>query len=216
MSEIPDTQQLKANMKKAYDDIAPFTSHGQNHLTRSPKEDHQVNVLELGCGAGVPCTQLLASKPHINVTGNDISSTQIALARETLPSSVELIEGDMMGLEFNPEQFDAVLAMYSLIHLPREEQREILRRIRTWLKPGGRFLANFSADGFLGAVDNSWLGGKEGAVFWSGWGREKTNEIMREIGFALEVDEITESVEEDSNGVGISVPFHWVQARKSS
>lgn len=230
MSETKETHDVKADMKKAYDDIASTyltwteSSHKERLLRLTPlikelepKEQSQTfNVLELGCGAGVPCTQLLASKSHLKVTGNDISSAQIALARERLPQTVDLIEGDMMNLNFEPEQFDAVLAMYSVIHLPREEQSEILRRIYQWLKPGGRFLANFSVAEFEGSANESWLGGKEGAVFWSGWGRDKTKDIIEKIGFKLEIDEITESIEEDEEGNGRNVPFYWVQARKAT
>ena len=228
MVDKSDTQQLKADMKKAYDSMAPTyltwteSNHDERLLRLSPLlkdleangQESKASVLELGCGAGVPCTQLLASNPRISVTANDISSAQIALARERLPSDVNLIEGDMMGLEFGAEKFDTVLAMYSVIHLPRDEQTEILRRIYAWLKPGGKFLANFSANDFEIAVNESWLGSKEGAVSWSGWGREKTIEIIREIGFELEMDEVTESVEEDKDGIAQNVPFHWVQARK--
>jgi 2-polyprenyl-3-methyl-5-hydroxy-6-metoxy-1,4-benzoquinol methylase len=48
----------------------------------------------------------------------------------------------MMALEFRPAMFDAVVAFYSLIHLPRVEQEILLQRISTWLRPGGWFLAN--------------------------------------------------------------------------
>ncbi|KAJ7696771.1 hypothetical protein B0H17DRAFT_1053002, partial [Mycena rosella] len=41
---------------------------------------------ELGCGAGVPCTQVLVEH-GLNVTGNDISAAQIALAREHVPKA---------------------------------------------------------------------------------------------------------------------------------
>jgi len=39
------------------------------------------NVLELGCGAGVPTTRQLAKR--FRVTGVDISAQQLALARPT-------------------------------------------------------------------------------------------------------------------------------------
>lgn len=156
MSEPIASHQVKDDVKKAYDEIAGFYLDWTqpSHETRlsylkivlrsfnTANDAIQKSVLELGCGAGVPCTQLLASHQHVNVTANDISDTQIALARQRLPQSVNLIPGDMMELEFGPEQFDAVLAMYSIIHLPRDEQTVILRRVFTWLNPGGQLLAN--------------------------------------------------------------------------
>src|SRR5271170_573154 len=93
------------------------------------------NVLELGCGAGVPCTQSLISH-GIKVTGVDISAAQIALAQEYVPQAT-LIHADMMALSFPPSTFDAVVAFYSIFHLPREEQRTMIGRIQGWLKDGG-------------------------------------------------------------------------------
>src|SRR5689334_18380438 len=52
-------------------------------------------VLELGCGAGVPVTQALAQK--CRVTGVDISAAQIALAREHVPNA-KFIHSDMIEL----------------------------------------------------------------------------------------------------------------------
>ncbi len=45
-------------------------------IDRLPKE---ANVLELGCGAGVPCTQILLQ--HARVVAVDCSAAQIALAK---------------------------------------------------------------------------------------------------------------------------------------
>lgn len=227
-----NNQAIKENIRKAYNDIADVylewttPSHGVrlshlntllNALDSTPASgEEKKNILELGCGAGVPCTQVLASRADLKITANDISDSQIALAKARLPTeNTTLIQGDMMALEFNDSHFDAVLAMYSIIHLPREEQKEILRKIVGWLKPGGRFLANFSEAGFEGSENQSWLGGSEGSMYWSGWGKDEIRKILIDVGFRIEVDEVVVDVEVDvDNGVGRDVPFHWIQARK--
>ncbi|KAJ5174974.1 uncharacterized protein N7482_000851 [Penicillium canariense] len=229
MSAPIDSHRVKDDIKKAYDDIAPVyldwtqSTHQRRlsyleamlkHLD-SAEGARERNILELGCGAGVPCTQLLASRANTCVTANDISESQIALAQERLPVSVNLIQGDMMELEFSPGQFDAVLALYSILHLPREEQTAILRRIWGWLKPGGWLLANFAATAFASESDSSWLGGTKGAVHWSGWGRDETRKILIDLGFELEIDEVAVDAEDDK-GVLRNVEFHWVLAQKGS
>ena len=75
-------------------------------------------MLELGCGAGVPATKhlLQVDKPVIHVTGNDLSTAQLDLARQNLQGYEErlkLVEGDMLGLAFPGETFDAVTGFYS-------------------------------------------------------------------------------------------------------
>lgn len=134
---------IRSDVKKAYDTMAPtYTAWTQpTHETRlrylkallgALGEDETITVLELGCGAGVPCTGFMASRPNIKVTANDISDAQIALARQRLPPSVEIAPRDMVEWEFDVARFDGVVGMYSLFHLPRDEQTVMLRRI-FWL-----------------------------------------------------------------------------------
>ena len=94
-------------------------------------------MLGLGCGSGIPVTQKLLSYPNFSLTASDLSNVQLALARASLlPDWLTLLEGDMLVLNFPPATFDAVVGMYSIIHLPRAEQVEMLHKIVAWLKPG--------------------------------------------------------------------------------
>lgn len=220
--------QLKADIKKAYDAIAPkyLTWTEPTHKVRlsyltkllsnlDPSASSQNTILELGCGAGIPVTKHLTTLPNTSITANDISSTQIALARERLPSSVTLLQGDMMDLTFPQETFTAVLAMYSIFHLPRDEQITMLKRVWGWLKPGGWVLVNFSAGRFEKESDERWLGGTEGVVHWSGWGVEGTRKVLRDVGFDIELGEVVVDEEGEEDGGVKEVEFYWVLARKS-
>ena len=89
-------------------------------------------VLELGCGSGIPTTQELAEK--FTVTGVDISARQIALAKQRIPQG-NFVHADMTALTFPKNSFDAVIAFYSIIHVPRQEHAELLRKIKSWLRP---------------------------------------------------------------------------------
>ena len=112
-------------------------------------------VLELGCGAGIPMTAALADGR--DVTGVDISATQIALARENVPSAT-FLQADMTALDFPPDSFDAVVAFYSLTHVPRDEVAPLLARIRGWLRPGGSFIATMGVEDDPGGIEDDWLG----------------------------------------------------------
>ncbi|OOQ86703.1 putative O-methyltransferase [Penicillium brasilianum] len=222
------SHKIKADIKKAYDAIAPkyLTWTENTHTVRLSylqkllanlnlnTEEGSNSILELGCGAGVPVTQHLTTVPNTRITANDISETQIALARERLPASVTLIQGDMMGLSFADESFAAVLAMYSIFHLPRDEQVTMLERVYGWLKPGGWVLANFSAGEFESVSNETWLGGREGVVHWSGWGVDGTRQVLRDVGFVIEVDEVRADEEGEEDGSVKKVEFYWVLARK--
>jgi SAM-dependent methyltransferase len=96
-------------------------------------------VADLGCGAGVPGT--LALTGHgLAVLGVDFSEVQLARARRLVPAA-RFVRADMASFQLRPASVDAVTAFYSLIHLPLADQRELLPRIRAWLRPGGYLLA---------------------------------------------------------------------------
>ncbi|KIM92155.1 hypothetical protein PILCRDRAFT_39524, partial [Piloderma croceum F 1598] len=160
-------------------------------------------VLELGCGAGVPCTQALINH-GLNVTGVDISSAQIALAREHVPQAT-LVHADMMSLSFEPGTFDAIVAFYSFFHLPQEEQEMMVGKISRWLKKGGRLLFNSITDEGDQILED-WLGAK---MFWSGLGVEGNINILKKNGLKVVEDEVAVDVVEQEEET-----FHWVLALK--
>ncbi|KAJ7649339.1 S-adenosyl-L-methionine-dependent methyltransferase [Mycena polygramma] len=165
------------------------------------------NVLELGCGAGVPATQVLIEH-GLNVTGNDISAAQIALARQHIPKAT-LVQGDMLTLDFPQKSFHAVLGFYSIFHLPKEEQALMIEKIRGWLKPGGWLLCNFHCE--EGDVTREGWIEPEVKMFSSGLGVEGTRDIFRKQvpGFKLVADEV------DVETVGkLEEKFHWIMAVK--
>ena len=162
----------------------------------------RARVLDLGCGAGVLSTRVLAQR--FDVVGVDISEAQIGLARENVPEAT-FIHGDFAEIELPEASFDGVTALYSISHVPREEHARIFARIARWLVPGGLFLAT------LGATDSphwvgEWLGGP---MFFSSHDADTNRALLRAAGFTLELDEIVEMREP-----GGSVTFLWVIARK--
>jgi len=96
-------------------------------------------VLDLGCGAGVPATKLLTDR-NLDVLGLDISAVQIERARKLVPGAT-FQQADMVTWEHAPASFDAVVSFYALIHVPLQDQRNLLPKIRRWLRPDGYLLA---------------------------------------------------------------------------
>lgn len=103
-----------------------------------PRLSPGARVLDLGCGNGVPATRLLADK--FDVTGVDISEVQVERARELVPNAT-FLRADIADVEFSPGLFDAVVSFFALIHIPVQEQPEVLQRIADWLTVGGLLLA---------------------------------------------------------------------------
>jgi cyclopropane fatty-acyl-phospholipid synthase-like methyltransferase len=171
-------------------------------------------ILELGCGAGLPISrQILDSSARL--IANDISTTQISLARRSCPDiTATFIPGDMLTLSFQPETFDGVVAFFSIFHLPREEQKVMFQKVFTGMKTGSKFAFNLGSEAKEEIRDLFF--GKE--MFWSGWGVERSLEILREVGFVVESWEVRDAGdgeevlgEEDPD---YGVRFLWVVCRK--
>jgi SAM-dependent methyltransferase len=160
-------------------------------------------VLELGCGAGVPMTVVLAEGREL--TGVDISATQISLARANVPNAT-FLHADMTALTFEPESFDAVVAFYSLTHVPRDDVPPLLRRIRDWLRPGGVFLAAMGVEDDPGTIEQDWLGVD---MYFSHFSAKKNRRLAEEAG--LEIDSAEVLVEPEDK---FDARFLWVVAHR--
>jgi len=136
-------------------------------------------ILDIGCGAGIPISRILARR--FSVVGVDISGEMIKRARANVPRA-ELLQSDIMAMDFLPSCFDAIVCFYALFHLPREEHPELFRRIHTWLKPGGYLLATVAVHNEAPYTEDDFFGV---SMYWSNYGLEEYQEILRETGFTL-------------------------------
>lgn len=221
--------EVKSNIASTYDAIATeynawtASHHGfrlqyLNRLVPQLSAIDNSRILELGAGAGDPGTVLLATLPAAHIIANDISGAQLSLlkarlAAEISAGKVEARQGDMMDLEFAAGELDAVVGLYSILHLPREEQGELLRRVGSWVRAGGWLLVNFGGKESEGSVQMGWLESKEegkeslNAMYWSSWSPEESKRLVEEAGFRIEVAEI-------GGKEGSDADFLWVLAQK--
>ena len=160
------------------------------------------DILELGCGAGGPTTQRLAA--HGRLTGVDISAEQLKRARDRIPAAT-FVHGDAATVELPDGGFDAVVSLYALNNLPREELGALFRRIHGWLRPGGLFLASLAASD-LPAWQGDWLGVD---MFFSGWDADTTLRLADEAGLEI-VDHRVEAMREPEG----EVRWLWVLASR--
>ncbi|ASJ02171.1 methyltransferase [Thermococcus profundus] len=102
-------------------------------------------VLDLACGAGG--FSFLLEDLGFQVVGLDSSESMLERAKEFAKdrrSKVEFIKGDARNLPFDENSFDYVLLIDSLIHFEPGELNAVFKEIGRVLKPGGRFVIQFT------------------------------------------------------------------------
>ena len=137
-------------------------------------------ILELGCGDGIPVAQLLSV--NYDYTGIDISPVQIRNANRQVPDGT-FLDADMTEIEFPAESFSGIIALYSIIHVPVEEQQGLLQKIYTWLRANGIFLCTVGGEEFTG-VEKDWIVPGT-TMYWSHMHADKYSEWFMSIGFTV-------------------------------
>lgn len=138
-------------------------------------------VLDIGCGCGVPVAQSL-TRDGYQVTGVDISDVQIERARRLVPAGT-FVRADATEVEFPAAAFDAVISLYSLIHMPLAAQPGLLRRVGDWLRPGGWLLAVTGNRAWTG-TEERWLDGPA-AMWWSHAGASTYRGWLEDAGLGV-------------------------------
>jgi len=168
--------------------------------------DIDSDVLELGCGRGVPATRELARRHR--VTGVDISAVQIELARHHVPEA-SFVHADVTELEVAPASFDAVVALFVFGHVPIEDQAGLVARVGLWLRDDGFFLGTFGAGDAGEQIDADWLGAP---MFFASLAGEAYIPLLRDAGLEPLRDEV---VVHHEPGHG-DVSFRWTLARAAA
>ncbi len=92
-------------------------------------------ILDFGCGTGIPFDKYLADR-GFKITGVDITPKHLKQARKNVPNA-KFIEGDFSRINFVNQRFHAIIALYSIFHIPREEQQNLFQKMHRLLENDG-------------------------------------------------------------------------------
>lgn len=95
-------------------------------------------ILELGCGSGHDAFAM--EKLGFRVDATDGVAAMATIANERLVRGARLMRFDQLAAE---NEYDAVVACASLLHVPSSELLAVVRKIWTALKPKGWHFASF-------------------------------------------------------------------------
>jgi SAM-dependent methyltransferase len=137
-------------------------------------------VIDLGCGTGLPTVRQLADA-GFEVTGVDISPVMCELARRNVPDA-RIVEGGLLEALDGETRYDAVVAFFSLLNLPKAKMPGALERIRLALEPGGLFaLSMVEAD-----VDDLPIPFLGQEIRVTGYFRDELRGLIEAAGFTVE------------------------------
>jgi ubiquinone/menaquinone biosynthesis C-methylase UbiE len=150
-------------------------------------------VLDAGCGNGEPVLRAVAAEAE--PVGVDVSHEQLRRTAANVPSAA-VTQGDMAALPLRDDSVDAVVAFWSLIHVPFEEHAAVAAEFARVVRPGGYALVCEGTGSWEGE-NPDWLDG--GAPMeWNMAGAETTREQLRDAGFTIEAARsVPDSLEDD-------------------
>jgi len=160
-------------------------------------------ILDVGCGNGVPATRELALKHQ--VTGVDISETQIARAASNVPEAT-FICGDARAVDLPVASFDAIVALYLVDNIPSEEYPAFFCRLRDLLRPNGRLLLS-AEPGDDPWQSYTWLGVP---MFINTIPTEALVGLIEDSGLSVVSTELESQLEGDR-----TIEYAWIIAEKT-
>ncbi|MFC4988159.1 class I SAM-dependent methyltransferase [Saliphagus infecundisoli] len=180
MDERRDVKDAYDEMAEHYMDVVTSGSSSElpNPVKRFQKElGPEDELLDAGCGPGRSTLRMVGESG----VGLDISRRQLSLASQR--ATARLVQGDMTTLPFASDSFDAVSAIYSLIHVPVDEHQTALEEFARVLRPGGTLLVTEGGVEWTGS-NPDWLdSGVE--MRWSMAGPEATRKDLQACGFEV-------------------------------
>ena len=167
----------------------------------------ECDVVDLGCGAGKH-GRYCASKGH-RVTGFDISEKMIELAKlyNNKYEMKVLHVADICTVECDVK-FDGVVAMYSLIHLTKDQTVVAINNLCKYLKPAAKIAITVYNGDRNGYYDEALRPELELKQFYRDYTRDELTNLFEAMGFKIEnvqlwddEDDITASNEDVEFGV---------------
>lgn len=119
-------------------------------------------LLDLGCGYGWHCIYAMENGAD-SAVGIDISHKMLKVAREKTPyQEVEYRCVAMEDMDFPAESFDIVLSSLAFHYI--ESFDAVVRRVRTFLKPGGSFVFSVEHPVFTAFGTQDWYYDDKGEI----------------------------------------------------
>ncbi|MGC9669320.1 class I SAM-dependent DNA methyltransferase [Planosporangium sp. 12N6] len=186
---LADTRTSYDTVADSYSDFARGALAGETYLRAAlalfADLVHAVGggpVADMGCGPGHVTAHL--HKLGVDVFGIDLSPAMIEIARREHPD-LQFDVGSMTNLQLADASVVALLAFWSLIHIPDDEIPAVLGHFRRVLRPGGPLLLGFHV-GDESRLKTQGYGGHPMKVYVHRRQPDRVTAWLRDAGFTVE------------------------------
>jgi tRNA (cmo5U34)-methyltransferase len=102
-----------------------------------------VQILDLGCGTGQEVEYILQRTPNAKFLCIDLAENMLEILKskyKNVLSQIDIIKASYFDYDFGCNQYDYVVASYTMHHWLQEQNLLLYKRIYASLKPGGKFI----------------------------------------------------------------------------
>ncbi len=138
-------------------------------------------VCELGCGPGHVARYLYDR--GVDILGIDLSPGMLEQARKLNPA-IEFQQGNMLALDAEDGAWAAIVAFYSIVHIPKTDILQAFREMFRALKPGGLLFLAFHIGVEVLREEELW--GHQVSLDLVLFGRKEVERYVAQAGFAIE------------------------------
>ena len=205
---------MNNTLRKIYDAFAKTYEENRGQFDMSDVLDgfystldlENGKLLDLGCGACEPVARYFTDH-NWSVVGVDFSERMIELASKYVPE-MPTMHADISEVDFESNQFDAIIASYSLFHISVDKHKDILKKFDKWLCPNGKALFTYATEEYTGSTTFDGYKNFMGqALYYSHKNPDELYVDLEDIGF--NIDSI------DYRNIG-GETFLWVTVSKRS
>jgi 2-polyprenyl-3-methyl-5-hydroxy-6-metoxy-1,4-benzoquinol methylase len=146
-------------------------------------------ILDVGCGFGLFAAYFGQTQPRRRIVGVDPDARRVGIARHVAErlglEEHRFVVGDVRDAELDGP-FDAAYVLDVMHHLPKDDQRRVLERLRDVLVPGGMLLVKDITTEpragllFTEALDRLMVGPNEPLSYRH---HREWSEMLRDLGF---------------------------------
>lgn len=208
---VLDNNLMKKKIKNSYENNNYIEKYRKRELLPFEKNvfdkvinliPKQADILDLGCGNGYPYDYYFCSK-GFNLTGVDFCEKHIEQAK-MINTNANYSVNDIENYKIE-QQFDLIMMLFSMLHLPREKHKELLSKIYENLNDSGILLLTLrDEDAGIIKYKNNFCNQE---MMWSYYNYETYIRILSEIGFKV-------LYSENQNKYGIDESHNWVILQK--